>query len=351
MTTWLRNRNRLLNFFHAAFHIGRGGWPTEDVPDVPVVPPLPPVPDTPPAPPVVPDVPVVIPDVPPVVPDVPPVTATPYVQASGQQLTLQGQPWRFVADTAWWLDKCRNLALYLDTRQKQGFNTIIFSMDGDWFTGSVSRPDERRFAILDRIRMEIASRGMFLILTPNLHQYENGNPVLRLPRSEAAAFGAYYGTRYGASPAIAFWMVGGLDDKGVVSPADIAAIGTGIRGADANHLITYHPRAKHSTAEVFPPSNIYQIALYQSYHEYLPSAHDAAFRGMRAQGIPFANIEGPFENDSGVPVEQVAAVGALARKHNPCGYAYGHGDVWTMGRGWEDALNAPGLRAWLRAIR
>jgi hypothetical protein len=276
---------------------------------------------------------------------------------SGQSLALDGKPWKFVADTAWWLTEKLSpnppqLAQYLDMRRNQGFNAIIVGTDGAWFDGSASKPKEAIFSALDSVVGAIEGRGMFLILTCQMHQYDgNGKPILVLPRSDAVPVGQYFGKRYGKNRSIAIWMVGGLDDKGVVSNNDIMNIANGIRSMDAGHLITFHPRANYTTVDAFPPGPNHQVALYQSYHTLDYASHEAAFKKMKATGLPFANIEGPFEGEPGVSSDDVVKVANMAAKWAVCGFAYGHHLVWQFANGWQGAMDTSGVRGFLKAAK
>ena len=306
---------------------------------------------------VVPD-PIVVPDPPPPTPVDPPVQPqAPFVTASGNALTLKGKPWVFVADTAWRLveqlgQSPEDLAKYLDTRKAQGFNTIIIGTDGAWFSRSASKPVEALFSALDLVLAALESRGMLAILTCQMHQYDaNGKPVLLMPRTDAAWVGKFFASRYGENTAIAMWMVGGLDDKGVVSSEDVMNIAEGIRAVDPSHLITFHPRANYTTVDAFPVSMNHQVALYQSYHSYAYATCSKKLDQMKATAAPFANIEGPFEGEPGVTAEDVIKVVNMSVKWPVCGVAYGHHLVWQFAKGWKEALDCEGVRGFLKTSR
>jgi hypothetical protein len=152
----------------------------------------------------------------------PGVPGSSFVQADGQRLTLDGQPWKFRVDTAWRLGENLagnrgNVVAYFDGRKAQTFNTIMVGCDGLWFAKDVSKPDATLFARLDATFADAEARGMFLILCPQITAYDkNGKPYAAVPRGQSEQVGAYYGARYGGQRALAFWMIGGADDKGAV---------------------------------------------------------------------------------------------------------------------------------------
>lgn len=290
-------------------------------------------------------------------PDIPnpPPEVSNFIQTSGLSLTLNEKPWKFVADTAWLItenignDRAQ-VCKYLDGRKAQGFNTIIIGCNGKWFTKSVTVPNTENFARLDNIFEDATARNMFIILSPQITQYdEKGTPVILLPIEQSEAIGAYYGKRYATQDHLAFWMVGGLDDKILASTA-IEAFAKGIRSTDSKHLITYHPRAGRTTTEVFPISNTHQIALYQSYHTYDWTTHNVTLTRLQQTGAPFANIEGPFDEEPGVTSDNVIQVAQYAAKFPVCGFAYGNTYIWPFSLVWRYHTNSTGVQGFLKAV-
>jgi len=329
-------------------HSLNSNWfrPRKKVEPVDQVDPVDPVPPTPPVTPVT-----------PVTPVNPVNTVTsPFVQASGQSLTIDGQPITIRADTAWLLTE--NLAgdrgqvcAYLDQRKAQGFNCIMIGCNGAWFNRDVSKPNATLFSRLDATFADAEARGLYLILCPQVVAYDaNGKPYCHVPGTQSYAVGTYFAQRYGTQKALAFWMVGGADDR-IMAASELVAFALGIRGQDLSHIITYHPRAGKTSLDVTPPGDLHGLILYQSYHVYNAAAQRAALAQMRATGKPFFNCEGPFEGEAGVSIANVVLAAQIAREYPVCGFAYGHTNVWPFNKNWKQVMSAPGLAQWIKATK
>jgi hypothetical protein len=181
-----------------------------------------------------------------------------------------------------------------------------------------------------------------------MHQYINGKPVCLIPKNEAVAFGQYFANRYGSKKYIPFWMIGGLDDKGVVSNDDIMNQANGVRSIDTKHLMTFHPRANYTTIDAFPIGPNHQIALYQSYHTYDYATYERKMNSLKVTGVPYANIEGPFDEEGDIGAEEIAKVTGMANKWNVCGFAYGNHYIWQFLNGWQNHLNSAGTKEFLK---
>jgi hypothetical protein len=274
---------------------------------------------------------------------------TGFVRAEGQRLLApDGNRLFFIADTAWRL--CERLGdnaigRYLDIRKAQGFNTIILGTDGAWWES----PGARRQALwtsFDSVLAACLARGMYVIPTIQLQEYVDGRPVLRLPASFAGFMGQNVGARYCDTTNILFWMVGGLDEKGVISPRVIEDISAGLRAGDPNHLITYHPASRKTSVDGMPIGVNHDVLLYQSYQEVSYNVNAAVLQTMAGHGLPFANIEpiyeGAYGSTQGSP-EDIDRVAATCAKQKVCGMAYGHHDVWSFASNWEASTKATGV--------
>lgn len=279
-------------------------------------------------------------------------TDTGFIQPLGQSLILNQRPWKMIVDTAWLITERigtspNDLSKYLDARRQQGFNTILTSPSGDWFNGTVSKPKEPVFQAFDAVIKAIEDRQMFIIPCIQMHQYVNGKPVCIIPKGEAGLFGQYFANRYGSKKCIVSWMIGGLDDKGVVSNTDIMNQANGVRTVDTKHIMTFHPRANYTTLEAFPIGPNHQMPLYQSYHTYDYATHEQKLNTLRATGTPYANIEGPFDEEGTIGATEVGKVTGIAAKWNVCGFAYGNHYIWQFLNGWQNHLNTAGVKAFL----
>jgi hypothetical protein len=282
------------------------------------------------------------------------------VTAVGQRLyDSAGKPLFFVADTAWRLCERLNLSdiiHYLDVRKAQGFNSVIVGTDGAWW----SSPDVPRMALwgkMDAAFDAAQERGMYVIPTIQLQEYIDGRPVLRLPAGFAGNAGLWVAKRYCGKSNLLFWLVGGLDEKGVISTGVIVELARGIRMGDPCHLITYHPASRSTSVAGIPIGPNHGVALYQSYQELSYNIITPTLQGLAATGLPYANIEpiyeGTYGGAHGSP-DDVERVAAACAKQPVCGMAYGHHDVWGFTERWKNALNAPGVGkfiAWTKKAR
>jgi hypothetical protein len=281
---------------------------------------------------------------------------TNYIQTKQQLLVYKNNNWKMVADTAWLLtDKIGNstdeMNKYILSRKNQGFNTIITSPNGSWFDKSVSKPNMVLINNFDKFLKIIEKENMFIVLSIQMHQYKNGIPISIIPQSEAILFGQFWGERYANNPSIAFYMIGGLDDKGVVPNTVIMNQALGVRQKDKNHLITFHPRANYTTLDAFPISDVHQIALYQSYHTYDYVTLEQKMNQIKKSGVPFTNIEMAFDEEGNIGETEITKLTTATAKWNVFGYAYGNHYVWQFDPQWKNHLNTKGVQSFLRLIK
>ncbi len=81
-------------------------------------------------------------------------SAKPRVVVDGDRFSLGGKRFFPVADTAWQLIpklSDEDIQWYLRKRQEQGFNTVKFGLEGEFFKGTIKKPNEMRWAKLLRI--------------------------------------------------------------------------------------------------------------------------------------------------------------------------------------------------------
>lgn len=81
---------------------------------------------------------------------------------------------------------------------------------------------------------------------------------------EAKLYGQFLADRYKDKPNI-IWMIGG-DVRGDVKPEVWETLATTIRKADANHLMTYHPRGRTMSATWFNDRDWLDFNMFQSGH-------------------------------------------------------------------------------------
>ncbi len=93
-----------------------------------------------------------------------------------------------------------------------------------------------------------------------------GSPVSRGEMSvkDAQAYGKFLAERYKDNPNI-IWFIGG-DIRGDVKTAEWEALANAIRSVDKNHLMTFHPRGRTTSAEWFNNAEWLDFNMFQSGH-------------------------------------------------------------------------------------
>jgi hypothetical protein len=81
---------------------------------------------------------------------------------------------------------------------------------------------------------------------------------------QAQAYGTFLGNRYKNHPNI-IWMIGG-DIRGDVHPEVWDALARAIKKADPNHLMTFHPRGRTTSAKWFNDCDWLDFNMFQSGH-------------------------------------------------------------------------------------
>jgi len=294
---------------------------------------------------------------PPPPPPPPPAPTGLFVKASGNQLVLNGQPFRFIADNPWTLPEMlgasSKLSLYLDVRKAQGFNTVVFWLTGSWFDRSVANPRVNMFDRSDRVFNEIEKRGMFCIPCPAVFQWDvaKQDTVRVLSASEAHALGQAFAERYRDRSSIIAWMAMAFDAWQLMSPNDVLDTAIGIREGDPNHLVMLGPRMHRTTTSYFPVSSCHEIPAYASYHKYTLADIQGPMDQIQATGRPFVNMEGPAYGDGAITVEQVATCVRLTKRWPVCGLVYIDAAIYPFRSDWQAQLDNPGVRAFLREAK
>ena len=82
--------------------------------------------------------------------------------------------------------------------------------------------------------------------------------------AEAKAYGTFLANRYKNRPNI-IWIMGG-DIQGDIHPEVWETLATTIRSIDKNHLMTYHPRGRYTSAQFWPKADWLDFHTFQSGH-------------------------------------------------------------------------------------
>lgn len=205
------------------------------------------------------------------------------LRVSDNQRYLQfenGQPFFWLGDTGWLLPEklSRSKAgYYLSKCRRAGYNVVqvqvlngvpsvnSYGQLSNPFGWDMSRADPSGvysyWDHLDYIIDTAARNGIFIgMVTIWGAQVKNGN----INEQQARTYGRFLAERYKDKPNIV-WIMGG-DIPGDVHPEVWNALAETIKSIDHNHLMTYHPRGRFTSARWFSQSPWLDFHTYQSGH-------------------------------------------------------------------------------------
>ena len=326
----------------------------------------------------------------------------------GQYLVHEnGVPFFWLGNTAWLLPERLNrdeVDCYLRLEGEEGYNVEqIQVLSAQYPTFNVygqqafdASFDMERFAgngctsygywdHLDYI-VEVAARHGIYIAMDCIW----GGQVKLLTPEKAARYGRFLGERYKDRPNIV-WMIGGdiLGDKGMAS---WDALARAIKAADPNHLMTFHPRGRTTSAWWYNDREWLDFNMFQSGHRrygqrngdgdytirdnteednwryvamsFGEAQEQIAGREVRGPRKPVLDGEPSYEDipqglhDLAAPRWQACDVRRYAYWSvfaGSCGHTYGHNSIMQFMRPgllgaygaekpWWDAMKAPGHR-------
>lgn len=85
-----------------------------------------------------------------------------------------------------------------------------------------------------------------------------------MDEQQAVAYGTFLANRYKAKPNV-IWIMGG-DVQGDIRPEVWDSLARTIRSIDKNHVMTYHPRGRHTSAQWFADREWLDFHMFQSGH-------------------------------------------------------------------------------------
>lgn len=191
-----------------------------------------------------------------------------------------GSPFFWLGETGWLLPQRLDQAeaeYYLEQCKRKGYNVVqIQTMNGVPSMnayGQQSLIDGFNFKNIDRkgvygywdhmdyIVRTAARKGIYIGMVCIW-----GTPVSKGSMSveEAKAYGKFLGERYKDDPNI-IWLIGG-DIRGDVKTAEWNALAESIRKVDPNHLMTFHPRGRTTSATWFNDAPWLDFNMFQSGH-------------------------------------------------------------------------------------
>ncbi|MEI6500152.1 MAG: DUF4038 domain-containing protein [Armatimonadota bacterium] len=303
------------------------------------------------------------------------------IEAQGTYLTCDGEPFFWLADTAW------NAVLkatdeefeqYLIARKAQGFNVIQFVcthwrayVEEQAFTLDPLVIDEGFFARRDRRVAMIREHG--LIPAPVLlWALMENDPGVYLSEEDAIALARYIVDRWGGDPVV--WFLGGDGHYYGDKAERWHRIGRGVFGdGERGDLVTMHPCGQSWVTAEFRHEPWFGFHGYQSGHGdsedelrwLLNGPPERPGEGDPVQ--PIINLEPNYEGHKSYATKLPFDAHAVRRAaywsllvSPTAGVTYGNNSIWWWGRKpedplahewlgpvapWQEGLDLPGIRS------
>ena len=191
-----------------------------------------------------------------------------------------GEPFFWLGDTGWLLPKRLNrdeAEFYLAECAKRGYNVVqiqtIDRVPAINAYGQSSMPEGFNFKNIDKkgvygywdhldfIIKAAEKRGIYIGMDCIWGGLVGSG---QMDVKQAQAYGKFLAERYENSPNI-IWFIGG-DIRGDVKTEVWEALAVSIKAVDKNHLMTYHPRGRTSSATWFNNAEWLDFNMFQSGH-------------------------------------------------------------------------------------
>jgi len=241
------------------------------------------------------------------------------ISANGSYLEDQdGTPFPIVGEAAWSMAaqlSPPDVIVYLNDRQAKGFTAIMISAierqfasnaprnysnqhpfvsgDADW-----SVRNESYWSHLDYILNEAKNRNILVFLFPAYIGFECGDQgwcaeMHSQTDADMTGYGEWLGNRYGNQGNIV-WVHGGDANANSFAGAysRVAAIASGIKSKDSNHLHTAHSAPERSAVDDY--AGLIDLNTTYSYSD--PQG-EIQRDYQRVSALPFSYIEGAYENE------------------------------------------------------
>jgi hypothetical protein len=191
-----------------------------------------------------------------------------------------GKPFFWLGDTGWLLPERLNRAeasFYLGQCAKAGYNLVQvqvqdgvpavniygqLSLPAGW---DMSKADpEGTYSYwdhLDYIVATAARNGIYIGMVPIWGGLVKAGLI---NETQAKDYGRFLAERYGKCPNIV-WIIGG-DIQGDIKPEVWNALATTIKSIDHQHIMTYHPRGRYTSAKWWSKASWIDFHTFQSGH-------------------------------------------------------------------------------------
>jgi hypothetical protein len=289
-------------------------------------------------------------------------------------LDADGRPFLIQGDAAWSL--IANLTdeeavVYLDDRQRKGFNTLIVSLVEHRFsvdpprdrygnepfldTGRMDSPNDVYMDRAERILDACAERGFAVILAPAYLGYRHPAPgftdhaegwydeVVATGADGCRRYGEYLGRRFGRFRNL-LWCMGGDWDPDQAR-AGLDAIAAGIRSQGVTTPFTAHVRPETSPVEAFAGSDWLDLNPTYTYEV----VHRGLIRDWQRDPVwPFYLIESTYEGEHNASDLQIRRQAWWSVLCGANGHCMGNNPIWLFWDGWREALDFPASIAMAR---
>ena len=191
-----------------------------------------------------------------------------------------GTPFFWMGDTGWLLPQRLNrdeVDFYLEQCRLAGYNVVqvqtVNGVPAINVYGQLSHPDGYNFDGIDKAGVygywnhmdyivdTAAKKGIYIGMVCIWGGLVKGG---HMDVAQANAYGKFLAERYKDRPNI-IWLIGG-DINGDVKTAEWEALARAIRKADGNHLMTFHPRGRTTSAIWFNNAEWLDFNMFQSGH-------------------------------------------------------------------------------------
>ena len=184
-----------------------------------------------------------------------------------------GTPFFWLGETAWLMPERLNreeVQFYLQRCHEAGYNMVqvqvlnsipSYNCYGHASHDANGKPGGPYWDHLDYIIDEAARQGIYIgMVCVWGSQVKSG----RLDEAGARQYGTFLAQRYKRRPNI-IWIMGG-DVQGDIHPEVWQALATTIKSADKQHLMTYHPRGRYTSAHWWSKAEWIDFHTFQSGH-------------------------------------------------------------------------------------
>src|SRR5215467_2994002 len=276
------------------------------------------------------------------------------VDQSGNPFLVQGDaPWSLISGLT-----REEAERYLETRRRQGFNSIIVNLIEHKFRGPVNRygegpfsapgdfstPNDRYFDHADWVIRKAAEKGIQIFLAPIYLGYTGTDEgwieeALANGPENCLSWGRYVGKRYRDFDNL-IWLMGG-DRNPDKAREDVDAIARGIKEFDNRHLFTAHCHPENSAVDQYNNDGWLDLNTTYTYgivHRMLLTDYD------RAPVMPFVLIESTYEGEHNASAVQIRRQAYWAVLCGGTGQFMGNRPMWLFDPGWQAALDSTGAK-------